>query len=305
MTQDKDRLDTFDEVWSLGDPAKVEKRFGELIPAAEAEPEKSTYLQILTQIALAKAIQKQFSDAHQTLDIAQQQLGAENEIAGVRLLLERGRVHHQAGELEEARPYYEQASERGAAIGCDYLAIDAAHMVAIICPEVEDKIHWNQLAIDRACQTKDDRARKWMGSLYNNRGQFLHEAKKYEESSVAYKQALAFREREADEVNIRVAKWAVARSLRYLGREDESITILHDLVDEYSKATESGSSGIPAEMLTLVRGIVFEELAEIYSAKGRGFALRAVEDLSKNEMFLATEPKRLDRLRQLTLNPGS
>ena len=115
----------------------------------------------------------------------------------------------------------------------------------------------------------------------------------------------AFREQEADEVNIRVAKWAVARSLRYLGREDESITILHDLVDEYSKTTESGSSGIPAEMLTLVRGMVFEELAEIYSAKGRGFARRAVEELSKNEMFVATEPKRLDRLRQLTLNPGS
>ena len=134
MTQDQDRLDTFDEVWSLGDPAKIEKSFGELIPAAEAEPSKSTYLQILTQIALAKAIQKQFSDAHQTLDIAQQQLETENEIAGVRLLLERGRVYHQAGKLEEARPYIEQASKRGAAIGCDYLAIDAAHMVATPFP---------------------------------------------------------------------------------------------------------------------------------------------------------------------------
>jgi len=257
MNEGRSTTNTFEDVWSLGDPVMIENKFREMI-AEGAVDCKSTYMQILTQIALALALQKKFIEAHQTLDIAERQLDADHEIASVRILLERGRVFHQAGQLDDARHFFQRASERGAAYGCDFLAIDAAHMMAIIGQDVDEKIRWNQLAIDRTQKTQDDRARKWMGSLYNNLGQFLYESEKYKESHLAYTQALAHREQEAYEPNIRVAKWAVARSLRHLQREDEALPILQDLVDEYASIVESGNPGLPAEMLTLVRGMVFK-----------------------------------------------
>ncbi len=54
-------------------------------------------------------------------------------------------------------------------------------------------------------------------------------------------------------------------------------------------------------MLPCLRGLVYEELAEIYTTKAKDFARLAYDDLSKDEWFKKLEPKRLERLKQLQI----
>ena len=86
------KLENFNDLWSLGYPAVVEKKFHGLLPQAESLKDKSIYLQILSQIALAQALQKKFDDAHKTLDDAQALLTPEYNLAQTRIFLERGRA---------------------------------------------------------------------------------------------------------------------------------------------------------------------------------------------------------------------
>ena len=58
----------FDSLWNYDDPAATEQQFRELLPAAESSGDKSYHLQLLTQIARAQGLQRQFEAAHQTLD---------------------------------------------------------------------------------------------------------------------------------------------------------------------------------------------------------------------------------------------
>ena len=299
MSQLESELQTFDDEWALGDPIAIEARFREMLVKATADNHKSIYLQLLTQIALASALQQKFNQAHETLDLAEQELTADHELAAARVLLERGRVFHQADRLEEAKQFYRQAFDRGSAGEFDFLTIDAAHMLAIIGESVDEKIRWNRLAIELAKETDDQRAHRWMGSLSHNLGQFYFEAKRYDESLLAYQEALVYREQEAYEPNVRVAKWAIARSLRYLGRDEESLQILMELVETYSTIAEADHLDMPAAMLPLARGLVYEELTEAFAAKASKYAALALDDLAKDPMFAKTELIRLERLHQL------
>lgn len=53
---------------------------------------------------------------------------------------------------------------------------------------------------------------------------------------------------------------------------------------------------LPKEMLPSVRGLVYEELAEVHAANAKTFAKLAYEDLSQDEWFRKLEPQRLERL---------
>lgn len=59
------RLDSFDDLF-VGAPADIEKNLRELLPAAYRRQDKSIYLQILSQIALAQAMQNNIDGAHAT-----------------------------------------------------------------------------------------------------------------------------------------------------------------------------------------------------------------------------------------------
>lgn len=63
-------LENFDDLF-VGQPLDIEKKLTDLLPQAQALENKSRYLQILSQIALAQAMQKKFAEAHNTLDIAE------------------------------------------------------------------------------------------------------------------------------------------------------------------------------------------------------------------------------------------
>ncbi len=294
------KLENFDDIWGLGNPAAIEKKFHELLPQAESLNDKSIYLQILSQIALAQALQKKFDEAHTTLNRAEALLTPGYELARIRLLLERGRVYQQAGDNAQARKYFEQSYELSKKNNFDYYTIDAAHMIAIVAENTQDKVHWNRLAADLATATKNKRAQDWLGSLHNNLGRNYMEAHQYQQALEEFQKALAYREKEGHASNIRVAKWQIACALRLLGRLDEALAILLALVQEYDDMAQSGKYDVPVmEAFNLARGLAYEEIALIYRAKTQIFAKLAYDDLSPHEMFHKSESYRLERLKEL------
>lgn len=292
-------LENFDDLWNLGDPIEVEKAFCKILPSAKALNDKSVYLQLLSQIALAQALQKQFDTAHKTLDEAEQLLTPNQSLAHVRILLERGRVFQQSEKISEARAYFEKSFELSSQYKFYYHAINAAHMIAIVAQQNDEKITWNKHALNMAESTQDTRARLWLGPLYNNLGRNYLDAKHFDKALAAFEKALEYREKENYLPNIRFAQWAIARTLRALDRLDDALKIQKKLLQEYKTIAQSETFDMPVEMFTLTRGWVYEELAEIYNAKAKCFATLACDDLSNNTMFKKTEPERLERLRHI------
>ncbi|HEV8052853.1 MAG TPA: hypothetical protein VGP47_10195 [Parachlamydiaceae bacterium] len=292
------KLENFDDLF-VGNPAEIEKNLKELLPQASALEDQSIYLQILSQIALTQAMQKNFDTAHETLNIAEKLLTSQDHLARVRILLERGRVFMQSDDVDAARPLFIQSYELSKAHNFDYHTANAAHMIAIVAVTPEEKIKWNLLAIELVEIPKSIRAQTWSGSLYNNLGQAYIEGKLYEKALDALKKAQAFREEEGYAPNIRTAKWAVARALRLLSQYEESLNILLPLIEEYDAMVKQDKLDMPKEILPIVRGLVYEELAEIYTVKAKAFAQSAYEDLSKDAWFKKLEPKRLERMKQL------
>jgi tetratricopeptide (TPR) repeat protein len=89
----------------------------------------------------------------------------------------------------------------------------------------------------------------------------------------------------------RIAKWAVARCLRSLGRLDEALHLQRELEEEHAAARTSD-------------GYVFEEIAELLDSLGepteaRAYFARAADELGKDESFVQNEPARLARLRSM------
>lgn len=289
-------LENFDDLF-VGDPVQIEQNLRQLLPEALSLEDHSIYLQILSQIALAQALQKKFNEAHETLDNAEKQLTDQDHLAKVRILLERGRVFWQMRNIEAARPLFEQSFQLSADHCFDYHTCNAAHLIAIVAKTSEEKIKWNQIALALAENSQSLRAKAWLGSLYHNLAQAYIEAKQYEDALDAFQKCQSFREKEGHQVNIRVAKWGVARALRFLGHFDEALQILLALIAEYDALMKSGRLDMPIEVLFSARGLVYEELTEIYMAKAKIFSKMAYEDLSKDEWFQKLEPDRLERLR--------
>jgi len=92
------------------------------------------------------------------------------------------------GQMEEARSYYQQAWQ---AAQDDYEACIAAHYVARFQEDPVERLHWNQVALDRAEVVGDDRVREFYPSLYLNMGQSyellgnLDQAKRYYDLAAA------------------------------------------------------------------------------------------------------------------------
>jgi hypothetical protein len=83
-------LPDFDALWDYNNPAETEKKFREVLAAAP-ENESGYRLQLLTQIARAQGLQRDFLAAHQTLNTVESAQSTDS-VVRIRYLLERGRV---------------------------------------------------------------------------------------------------------------------------------------------------------------------------------------------------------------------
>lgn len=287
----------FDKLWDYNDPEQTEKAFRDLLPVAERAGNRAYHAQLLTQIARTHSLRRQFADAHGILDDAEtlivnidNPLNDVTQTTRVRLLLERGRTYNSVGDTDSARPLFKEAWERARQAGEDYHAVDAAHMLGI-CEQGDASLLWNNRAMEAAEASEDPRAKGWLGALYNNTGWTYHEAGEYEKALELFEKGLAWRTERTNPQALQIAKWAVARAKRSLGRIEEALAMQQSLLEGHETAGTSD-------------GCVFEELAECLFALGRPdearpYFGRAYQELSKDGWLVDNESERMGRLKRL------
>lgn len=273
-----------DELWDFEDPKASEPR---LRAAASSAPSAYVRDVWLTQVARALALQRRFDEALELFDAPP----TDDPEVAARRRLERGRVFNTRGDgPDAARPELEAAHDLASRNGLEHLAVDALHMIAIVVPS-DEQGEWHNRAMAAAEAATDPRARQWLASLYNNAGWTRFDLGHPDEALRLFEMALAERLRIGKEREIVIARWTVGRALRALGRIDEALAIQKDLV---ASAAGSGADDPYVE----------EELAECLFALGRAaeaephFAAAATA-LGADEWFVANEPERLARVRDL------
>lgn len=276
----------FDALWDFHHPSESEARFRAALEELPAEAPDAIRAEGLTQLARSLGLQKKFDDAHETLDQASALIEAGSR-AEVRYMLERGRVLNSSGAKHSALTFFLQALEAARANGEEALAVDAAHMLAIVEGGNEGR-QWNLRAIAMAEASADPKARKWLGSLYNNTGWDLFDQGDYDGALDLFTKSRTLREANGQVREEQIARWTIARCLRALNRNDEALAMQRQLLEDVDEPD----------------GYVFEELAELYSGKAqndeaRASAARAVELLGADAWFAEHESARLERMRNL------
>lgn len=222
------------QLWNFADPAASEQRFR----AALADARGDERLEIETQIARTFSLRSQFAQAHAILDRIEPEINKAGVRPRLRYLLERGRTFNSAGDKAKARPLFVQAWELGQQAHEEYLAIDAAHMVAI-AEGGEKGIEWGRMALPLALNAKDPQARRWRGPLLNNIGWELNELGRHDEALDYFREALTAYEERGDKRTIRAAHWMIGHTLRLMGRHDEALAIQRRLKAELEASGET------------------------------------------------------------------
>jgi tetratricopeptide (TPR) repeat protein len=279
-------------LWDFDDLDASEERFRELL---ETESDDASRASILTQLARVQGLRGDFAHGEQLIEEAEQ-LAGDDASAGIRIDLERGRLRRSSGDREAALPLFESAFAAGKDAGEGYLAADAAHMAALASPDDAGFVAWTETGIEVAQSSAS--ARYWLGPLLNNLGWHLYEAGEHEGALDAFRHALHARERDpGNRAPIEIARYAVGKTLRALGRPDEAAALLEQAV-AWTKTV-----GAPD-------GWFHEELAEDYAALGqttdaRRQAKLALDLLPAADPGFATDDARASRLRELAGEGGN
>lgn len=276
----------FDLLWDYSNPAQTEIKFREVLK--QIPESESAYLELLTQIARTQGLQRKFDEAHETLNQVEKNLKEESKVK-VRYLLERGRVFNSSKQPDKAKSFFEEAFELAKKIKEDYYAVDAIHMLAIVA-DPADSLNLNLHAIAYAESSSDEKARDWLGSLYNNTGWSYHDSGDYESALKIFEKAETFRRSKNDASRLRIATWAVARCLRSLNRVEESLSKQMGLLKEFESIGETD-------------GYVFEEIGECLlllnrKDEAKPYFAKAYAELSQDEFLVDNEPERLKRLKE-------
>ena len=230
------------DVWDFNDLDLSERRFRASLEEEETEAGRAA---LFTQLARIEGLRGDFAAGERLLATAEALGGAESWV-----LVERGRLLRSSGDGPSALPLFEAAFEKARAAADGFLAGDAAHMAAL----VGDIEAWTARGIEMA---DDDPGRYWLAPLLNNLGWSRYEAGDFDRALDAFNEALAVRSEDPQEPHEReIARYAVGKTLRALGRIDEATGQLERAV---AWATEAG----------VETPYFHEELAECYAAAGR------------------------------------
>ncbi len=221
-----------DALWDFDKADQSEIRFRDAAASARGQLRDV----LLTQVARAVGLQAHYDEALANLDaLPDPGDGLAGAELRARTKLERGRVLNSSGEPAAARSYFAAAHEVAATAGLEHLAVDALHMLAIVAaPGEQDDL--NLRALDLANTAADPRACAWRPSLLNNMGWSAFERADYDLALQRFQAALAGRQEQGKEHEVRIARWCIARSLRALGRVDEALDIQLALSAEHQAA---------------------------------------------------------------------
>jgi tetratricopeptide (TPR) repeat protein len=273
-------------LWDFGDLDASERRFR---AALAEEPSDEGRSEILTQLARIEGLRGDF-DAGERLADEAAALAETSGVAAVRVDLERGRLLRSSGSPEAALPLFASAFDTATHGRHWFLAADAAHMAALAAPGREGFVHWTRRGVDLAEQHEE--ASYWAGPLLNNLGWEHYEAGELEPALDAFERALAAREREPENQEpIALARYAVGKVLRALGRSEEAVPLLEQSV---AWAAEEGKPD----------GWYHEELALELAAVGREEDAReharlAIPLLDEADPSFPDDAGRTSRLRAL------
>ena len=277
------QLTDFDKLWDYNDPAATERKFRELLPAAEQSGDRSYHAQLLTQIARTQGLQDRFDDAHATLDAVEKMLAGDTKLARVRFLLERGRVFNSAGQPAKAMPLFEEAWKLAEAEKFGRYAVDAVHMLAIAAPTPKEQIEWNLRGLKMV--EADPSQKGWLGALYNNLGESYAKAGEYAKALDAFETLAGINGNDMYTMKDQ------ARMLRLLGRVDRAVEVIRPI---HARLEREGKRD----------GWISEEHAECLLAAGRTdeatphFRI-AYELLKDDRWVLRNEPAKVERLHRL------
>ncbi len=277
-------LAAIDELWNFGDPAGTAERFEGLL---ESEDE-SYRCEVLTQIARTQGLRSLFDEAHETLDEVSVALPRVAPRVEVRYLLERGRVWNSSGARDKAREVFLAAFDASKRVGDDYLTVDAAHMMAIV-EEPAAALEWNLLGFRVVLESNQEKAGSWVGALSNNIAWTYHDMGDFDTALSYFEKGLEYRRSVGKEPGLRLARWAVARCKRSMGRFEEA------LEEQRAVMTEYFPSGVDTS------GYVVEEIGECLLAmerndESRAYFAQAYDVLSKDEWLVKNEGERLERM---------
>jgi tetratricopeptide (TPR) repeat protein len=279
----------YDKLWDYNDPAATEVKFREALNSLAVE-DNSTRLQLLTQLARTQGLRRRFDEACRLLDEVEAALTEENKLVSVRYFLERGRVFNSSGDKRNAEVCFRQALDLAKQTDEDFYAIDAIHMLAIIAAPAE-AVGLNEEAILLAEESTQEKAKNWLGSLYNNLAWSYFDKGEYEKALSLFLRALKWREDKQQAHETFLAKWCVARTLRALSRLEDAIKIQLGLLEELVSSDTKD-------------GYVYEELGELYLQKEepvhKMYFRLAYTELSEDKWLSKNEPARLDRLKELS-----
>jgi tetratricopeptide (TPR) repeat protein len=243
-------------LWDFDDLDASQQR---LHARLEQETTDSGRAEVLSQLARVESLRGDF-DACELLLRDAEAIAGSSVVAKVRIDLERGRKLRSSGDGEAAVPLFEAAFARARESGEYLLAGDAAHMVAISDPE--RMVEWTGRGLELAESEPD--AAYWAGPLLNNLGWHHFESGDFDEALVVFVRALEARARDPQNgVEIEIARYAVGKTLRMLGRPGEAAELLERCIEN--------SEPDP---------YFHEELSEIYAALGRHDAAREQAELA-------------------------
>ncbi len=280
-----------DTLWNWGDPEVSEAKFRELASTIDKANEPDYYFEVMTQIARTFSLRMMFEQAHKTLDSVDQYLSTyPNDLVKTRSLLERGRTYNSSGDKPKAIEQFLQAVKCAEQAKNDYYAIDALHMLGI-ADEPKKALEWNEKAMKAAEASSDERAKGWLGPLYNNTGWTYYDMGEYEKALSLFERDVIYRTNRKREGESRIARYSVGKTLRALKKLDESLRIQREIEKEIIDAKSAPD------------GYVFEEIAECLlemqkENESKEYFKKAYDLLSKDQWLRANEKARLERLQE-------
>jgi len=194
--------DLLDQLWDFADPAGTEARFRlELTEGPYDDAERN---ELKTQLARSLGLQERFAEAWEVLASIDVE---DDALVDTRVALEAGRLRNSAGEAVAAIGDFRAALAFAEAADAEFLMIDAVHMLAIADAAGADV--WAEMGIERASASADQRTRRWLVSLTNNRGWQAFDAGEYDRALADFTSSLENAERYGTEQQRQWAREAI------------------------------------------------------------------------------------------------
>ena len=292
---DSIKPEEFDHLWNYSQPEITVEQFRSLIDIIKAHEDKTLYPQLLTQIARCETLLRNFESASLALQeaivIIEQLQDIDKPLPSTRYFLEKGRWENWHQESDRGKSSFLLALNIAMLHSLDFYAVDAMHMLGIVC-QSEESLEWNKKAMLYAEKSTDLKAKSWLGALYNNIGWTYHSKEDFNAALECFlKSEMWFKERKRLEESL-IAKWSAAKMMRLLGRIGEALLVHYECAEQRKLANLEHDGYIAEEI-----GECLLSLNKIDDATP--FFASAYTILCEDNWFAQHEFARLERLKQL------